>query len=216
MKNLIYETEPCGRCGGSGWHSYCELWGNTCFECGVRAHQRGTGRRFTKRAKAAMAAVRAFIREQFARRADAVQPGMLFIPHGNRPVKVVNVGPSGSGVMRPDGSISYGIDIQTAGCCYCYQPDSFLNVIPSDAEWNQCVVPFARTLIGVSVDGDVPVGVFKMVAGKGGKRVDYVVRCASVPAALAFIANEGPKVRRRMFLAAVEHDAGRSKSWMAA
>lgn len=41
------ETEVCGRCGGTGRHSFCTGYGDTCFGCG------GSGRRFTKRGKAA-------------------------------------------------------------------------------------------------------------------------------------------------------------------
>lgn len=48
-----FETEPCGRCGGSGTNSYCEMWGTTCFDCGVRRGEPGTGRRLTKRGKMA-------------------------------------------------------------------------------------------------------------------------------------------------------------------
>lgn len=38
-----FEIETCGRCGGSGHHSYCERYGSRCFKCG------GSGRHFTKR-----------------------------------------------------------------------------------------------------------------------------------------------------------------------
>lgn len=51
----MFETEPCTRCGGSGTYSYCIQWGTTCFACGVRPRERGTGRRLTKRGKAARA-----------------------------------------------------------------------------------------------------------------------------------------------------------------
>lgn len=48
-----FETEPCPRCGGSGTYSRCEMWGTTCFECGYAKGIPGTGRRYTKRGKAA-------------------------------------------------------------------------------------------------------------------------------------------------------------------
>jgi hypothetical protein len=38
-----FEIKSCGRCGGSGRHSYCERYGDRCFECG------GKGNVFTKR-----------------------------------------------------------------------------------------------------------------------------------------------------------------------
>lgn len=28
------ETETCGRCGGSGHYSYCQMYGTRCFKCG--------------------------------------------------------------------------------------------------------------------------------------------------------------------------------------
>jgi hypothetical protein len=45
----LFETEHCGRCGGSGHYSYCQMHGTTCFGCA------GSGRRLTKRGKAAQA-----------------------------------------------------------------------------------------------------------------------------------------------------------------
>jgi hypothetical protein len=47
-----YETEVCGRCGGSGHYSYCQMWGTICFQC------RGAGKHASKRGAAAMAYAR--------------------------------------------------------------------------------------------------------------------------------------------------------------
>jgi hypothetical protein len=33
----------CSRCGGSGFYSYCEKWGTTCFQCGYLPGAPGTG-----------------------------------------------------------------------------------------------------------------------------------------------------------------------------
>lgn len=44
------ETETCGRCGGSGRHSYCQMHGDRCFRCG------GRGRTLTKRGACLIAA----------------------------------------------------------------------------------------------------------------------------------------------------------------
>jgi hypothetical protein len=30
---MTFETETCGRCGGSGEYSYCQSYGTTCFKC---------------------------------------------------------------------------------------------------------------------------------------------------------------------------------------
>lgn len=48
---LIYDTETCSRCAGSGVHSYCQMHGDTCFKC------RGKGRTYTKVSQASAAAV---------------------------------------------------------------------------------------------------------------------------------------------------------------
>jgi hypothetical protein len=33
MTNTTFETETCGRCGGSGKFSYCPMYGDRCFKC---------------------------------------------------------------------------------------------------------------------------------------------------------------------------------------
>lgn len=44
---IKYETEVCGRCGGSGRYSYNQMDGDRCYGCG------GSGNRLTKRGRAA-------------------------------------------------------------------------------------------------------------------------------------------------------------------
>ena len=192
------------------------MWGHTCFDCGVKPHAQGTGRRFTKAAKSAQASVQVFIMEHFSRRADAVQPGMLILAYGRTPARVLCVAdPGGSGIVLPDGSTKWGVTLQTKHVGYGYQHEHIVQVIPSESEWDAVVVPFARTLMGVSVEGDTPVGVYQLVKGKAGNRVDYVGRFGSLAVALAHIHARGPRVRRRMFVAPVDHDAGRTKAWAA-
>lgn len=41
-----FEHESCSRCGGSGQHSYCQMYGSTCFKCS------GSGFQLTKRGHA--------------------------------------------------------------------------------------------------------------------------------------------------------------------
>jgi hypothetical protein len=43
-----FETTVCGRCGGCGQYSYCQMHGTVCFGCS------GKGKVYTKRANAAM------------------------------------------------------------------------------------------------------------------------------------------------------------------
>lgn len=46
-KSYLFETKSCGRCGGSGSYSYCQMHGSRCFGCG------GTGIQLTNRGSAA-------------------------------------------------------------------------------------------------------------------------------------------------------------------
>lgn len=52
MADLLFESEPCGRCGGSGEYSYNQVNGRTCFGCA------GKGVRLTKRGAQAQALYR--------------------------------------------------------------------------------------------------------------------------------------------------------------
>ena len=44
---LLFESETCSRCGGSGHYSYCQSYGTTCFKCA------GTKAVLTKRGRQA-------------------------------------------------------------------------------------------------------------------------------------------------------------------
>lgn len=46
---IVYERQPCGRCGGSGRYSFNQIDGDRCYGCG------GTGQKLTKRGAAAYA-----------------------------------------------------------------------------------------------------------------------------------------------------------------
>ena len=62
-----FETETCGRCGGSGNYSYCPGYGTRCFKCG------GKGKVYSKRGAAALA----YGRELRTVPANEVQVGWL-------------------------------------------------------------------------------------------------------------------------------------------
>lgn len=47
MGSAIFETEHCGRCGGTGHYSYNQVDGTVCYGCG------GSGKKLTKRGAAA-------------------------------------------------------------------------------------------------------------------------------------------------------------------
>jgi hypothetical protein len=36
MTKLLFESCVCSRCCGSGHHSYCQMYGTTCFKCNGR------------------------------------------------------------------------------------------------------------------------------------------------------------------------------------
>lgn len=61
----IFETETCGRCGGSGQYSYNPMNGTRCFGCG------GTGLSLTKRGKAA----KAFLTSLLQKPLSEIRPG---------------------------------------------------------------------------------------------------------------------------------------------
>jgi hypothetical protein len=46
---LLFEHKTCGRCGGSGKYSWCQMHGDTCFGCA------GSGQQLTKKGKVAQA-----------------------------------------------------------------------------------------------------------------------------------------------------------------
>lgn len=46
---LLFESETCSRCGGSGHYSYCQRYGTVCFRC------QGNKQTLTKRGTAAQA-----------------------------------------------------------------------------------------------------------------------------------------------------------------
>lgn len=50
--------ESCGRCGGSGLHSYCQMYGDTCFQCGGRGTVLNTVAVVARRIKRQQAAER--------------------------------------------------------------------------------------------------------------------------------------------------------------
>lgn len=71
MANL-FESKPCGRCGGSGKYSYCSMYGSMCFGCG------GRGEKLTKRG----AAAQAMFSESMCKPAGEIKVGERFLMEG--------------------------------------------------------------------------------------------------------------------------------------
>lgn len=106
-----FETETCSRCGGSGRHSYCESYKDTCFKC------HGKGVVHTKRG----AMARDFLTDLMTVPADQVQVGD-YIKCGiisSKWSKVISVGdtPEGGKCWSKDnitGEVTYLDRIETA------------------------------------------------------------------------------------------------------
>ena len=96
---LLFENETCGRCGGTGKHSFNQIDGDRCYGCS------GSGRRLTKRGHAAM---NFYLRNQ-ERLGTDVQVGEYFYWDGWK--KVVQIKPDGlNGVIYLHSkSAMYGI-----------------------------------------------------------------------------------------------------------
>jgi hypothetical protein len=70
---LIYATETCTRCGGSGTYSRCQMHGTDCFKCVVAGNPRGIQQ--TDAAVKARKAIADFRAEILAVDADALKVG---------------------------------------------------------------------------------------------------------------------------------------------
>jgi hypothetical protein len=108
MANFIFESETCGRCGGSGHYSYCQMYGTTCFKCC------GKKETLTKRG----AAAQAYFTQLCSKRADEIVAGDKILDRGFAAgsyvqpsawctVAVVRPGEVGrdGGSVQPDGSV---------------------------------------------------------------------------------------------------------------
>ena len=71
-----FESEECSRCHGTGKHSRCQMYGDTCFRCA------GKGRTLTARGEAAQA----HLRTLRSKRLDAIQPGDVVYHRGGGPI----------------------------------------------------------------------------------------------------------------------------------
>jgi hypothetical protein len=132
-----FETRPCGRCAGSGWHSYCQTWGHTCFQCGVKPHEQGLGRYLTKRG---FVAHEFYIASLPKRRAADLQQGDMIREYGQW-VRVRRVEPNTTcGRGQPDGTFLYdGVNVvvgsEDRGVTMCgIAEDHLYSVRPSDEE----------------------------------------------------------------------------------
>jgi hypothetical protein len=151
---VTYDTTECGRCGGTGSYSYCQMYGSVCFDCG--------GRKVTlsKAGRAAKAAYDAFCKvRRMTKRADEVVVGDL-IRSGSDPFRrVTEVHPSSCHGVLSDGTkipyVDFTFNKAISGPCgKCYSlstPVSTMVTVAMTAEAQAEAFAFARTLKGATV-----------------------------------------------------------------
>lgn len=147
---VTFETTTCGRCGGSGSHSYCQMWGSTCFECG------GKGRVLSRRGAAAASAFSARRMEQGSLPAEQLVAGDRVIVDGRwRTVTGWDATRGGSatsnGITTQHGLLSLaarGSLVDGFGCAPSHR------FITARAERWAEMVAFAHTLPGALIDGE--------------------------------------------------------------
>lgn len=126
----VFETEACGRCGGGGSYSYCQMYGSTCFKCG------GSGKVFTKRG---LAAWNFFIESQ-KKPLSEVKPGMFFWDdlYGKKAkwLPILSIEENGS-YSEWNGVRSYITYIETKRCKTGVYADSMVRAIRDEAERQQ-------------------------------------------------------------------------------
>ena len=156
---LRYDTEPCGRCGGSGHYSRCQRYGTVCFDC----HGRKT--RVTRAGKNASTAVQTFIAEHYSVPVESLTAGDRIQYEGKfRTVTSVAVSDStgrytsnGETVTKHYIAVEFAVPVRTA-----YGPLTHANMLEgstvvklTDGYWDT-IVAFARTIKkGVTVTTDV-------------------------------------------------------------
>lgn len=150
---LSYETKTCGRCGGSGHYSYCEMYGTTCFGC------RGTGKVLSAAGKRAHAAVEAFKAEHFSMLAESIKPGDRIKVSGMRRAATVATVTTDDGARfgskGPDGEMVWTNYVTVTFTnaklgSYGLIPGTKVLKAIGGADW-ETVVAFAKTLKGAVV-----------------------------------------------------------------
>lgn len=152
-----FESETCSRCHGCGEHSYCQMYGSTCFRCG------GAGKTLTKRGSAA----RAYYNSLCSVRADAVKVGdtlwLAFGLGGRKSCRVVAVGPADTsgwkgfvdGVERAARTDLLAIDTDR-GSLVGVEPESMMSRVLLDREERERVMAVALAYEDTLTKAGVP------------------------------------------------------------
>ena len=141
---IRYQMDACGRCGGSGNYSYCQMHGTTCFGCS------GKGEVRTKAGRNAAALVDAKLVELCAVPASALKigdrvSGILGIKNGATVQSVGEIRTTGSYTVDGVTKECVGIPIGFRGITTTIDPASQVRLSPTPEQWAQ-VIELAKTL----------------------------------------------------------------------
>ncbi len=148
MMRVRFETKTCGRCGGSGRHSYNQMHGDVCYGCG------GTGKAWTKRGHAARVAFLAKRLEVCGKSVIELEPGERFLSDiSNKWVTVVSVERNPEGSRWLDSTtgeyVPYTMVTTKHGARgFCHATDRV--IVSNPARWAD-LIEFAKTLPGAEV-----------------------------------------------------------------
>lgn len=149
---IQYERQTCGRCGGSGQYSYCQMYGSTCFGCN------GTGKRLSRRGRAAQAIIRA-LRDGFCNRPiETIEPGQRVNINGRwRTITEVRRGDDAGFSYGESGPEPVTLVFRPAKVAGGFHVASYgagvgtpVRVPTTDEQW-AAMVAKARTLTGATV-----------------------------------------------------------------
>ncbi len=148
---VSFETKVCGRCGGTGRHSYNTMDGDRCYGC------HGGSRIATKRGEAARAAFAAKRLELCGVEVAALQPGQKFLSTEGKWATVVSVTREHDGSRWLDKTTGEWVPYTTvttqhSSRSYCLGTE---RVIVSFPELWPALVAYAQTLPGVTITNPV-------------------------------------------------------------
>ncbi len=150
MTTITFDTETCSRCGGCGEYSYCSMYGKMCFNC------KGKGKQYTKAALKAIKAITEF-KTRYARRADELVSGDIVKYEGRyRTVKTAELNglTNRSRVNNGEWTETPQFLIQFQGVGLITAPGAMLEVRYTADQFRNELLPFAKTLKGVTIEGE--------------------------------------------------------------
>jgi len=168
-KKPLFESQSCGRCGGSGHYSYCQMHGTVCFQCG------GSGVQLTKRGHVAQR----FYDELLTKRAGDFTVGDFYRDADGKTYRVDEIKPdtNNPGSIQLISNGKPGVTF--SGMCYVTSPDHPLRSVPATVEARDAARAKALE--------------FQATLGKNGKpkkvkRTDAAAPSIIDPAAFTFVA----------------------------